>query len=170
MVRILFVLKSNENINEIFNTHADIQKISVYEDEEEILFFPFSCFDIINVDNIYENGKNLTRIELSYLSRHDARLRDLKNLSKSYINDATHQATIEFSNDGIKAAAVTALGGKGAMDCGFDYKYEVPVEKIDLTFDKPFMYIIRDKSTNEAWFIGSVYEPVKYVEPDFDYE
>ena len=97
---------------------------------------------------------------------------DLSNLtkSKSYINDATHQATIEFSNEGIKAAAVTALGGKGAIDCAFDYKYEVPVEKIDLTFDKPFMYIIRDKSTNEAWFIGSVYEPVKYVEPDFDYE
>lgn len=102
----------------------------------------------------------------------DSSKADLSNLtkSKSYINDATHQATIEFSNDGIKAAAVTTLGGKGAMDCGFDYKYEVPVEKIDLTFDKPFMYIIRDKSTNEAWFIGSVYEPVKYVEPDFDYE
>ena len=97
---------------------------------------------------------------------------DLSNLtkSKSYINEATHQATIEFSNEGIKAAAVTALGGKGAIDCGFDYKYEVLVEKIDLTFDKPFIYIIRDKSTNEAWFVGSVYEPVKYVEQTIDYE
>ena len=46
MVRILFVLKSNENINETFNTHADIQKISIYEDEEEILFFPFSRINL----------------------------------------------------------------------------------------------------------------------------
>ena len=97
---------------------------------------------------------------------------NLSNLtkSKSYINDATHQATIEFSNEGIKAAAVTALGGKGAIECGFDYLYEVPVEKIDLTFDKPFIYIIRDKSTNEAWFVGSVYEPAEYIEQGFDYE
>ena len=82
---------------------------------------------------------------------------------KAYISDALHKATIEFSNDGIKAAAVTALGGKGAIDECFNYLYEVPVETIDLTFDKPFMYIIRDKSTSEVWFMGTVYEPVKYV-------
>ena len=82
---------------------------------------------------------------------------------KAYISDAIHKATIEFSNDGIKAAAVTALGGKGAIDECFNYQFEVPVEVIDLTFNKPFMYIIRDKDTNEVWFMGTVYEPIKYV-------
>ena len=35
----------------------------------------------------------------------------------------------------------------------------VPVETIDVTFDKPYMYIIRDKVDGEVWFVGSVYEP-----------
>lgn len=88
------------------------------------------------------------------------------NLSKlttekgSYISSAIHKANIDFSNDGIKASAATIAGGLGAASCdGFDYEYDVPVETIDLTFDKPFMYIIRDKSTGEVWFTGSVYSP-----------
>ena len=83
-------------------------------------------------------------------------------LSKSkgeYISSANHKAKIEFSNDGIKAAAATKLGGAGSTYGGFNYLYEVPVEEIDITFDKPFIYLIRDKNTGEVWFVGSVYEP-----------
>ena len=80
---------------------------------------------------------------------------------KLAINDANHKAKIEFSNDGIKAAAATSMGGAGADTCGFDYEYDVPVEDIDMTFDKPYMYLIRDKKTGEIWFVGSVYEPVQ---------
>ena len=83
----------------------------------------------------------------------------------SYINTAIHKANIEFSNDGIKAAAATAIGGKGAADCGFVYDYEIPLKTIDLTFNKPFMYVIRDKSTGEVWFAGTVYQPVEWTDP-----
>ena len=94
----------------------------------------------------------------------DIKKADLTNLSSSkvVINDASHKANISFSNDGIKASAVTTFGGYGAGGCGFDYKYDVPVKKIDLTFDKPYMFIIRNKNTNEVWFTGAVYEPTKY--------
>lgn len=82
---------------------------------------------------------------------------------KQFIGEASHKATIEFSNDGIKAAAVTTMGGMGAAGCyiQFDHEYKVPVEEIDLTFDKPYMYIIRDKDTGEVWFTGSVYNPAE---------
>ena len=90
------------------------------------------------------------------------------NLSKMLNGNATivkveHSANIEFSNDGIKAGAAIQMGGKGASSCGFDYLYEVPVEKIDLTFDKPYMFIIRDKDSGEIWFAGTVYEPTVYI-------
>ena len=75
--------------------------------------------------------------------------------------DASHQATIEFSNDGIKAAAVTTMGGFGSSTAGFNYLFEVPVEEINMTFDKPFMYLVRDKDTGEVWFTGTVYEVVQ---------
>lgn len=74
------------------------------------------------------------------------------------ISDVLHKATIELTNDGIKAAAATAIGGLGDDASGFRYEFNVPVEKIDLTFDKPFIYLIRDKVTGEIWFAGSTYE------------
>lgn len=90
---------------------------------------------------------------------------DLSNLTSSdaYITDAKHKSTIEFSNNGIKAASTTYVGGAGNIKSGFDYIYDVPVEKIDLTFDKPYMFLIRDKESNEIWFMGTVYEPYEYI-------
>ncbi len=80
----------------------------------------------------------------------------------SYISDAIHQANIEFTQDGIKAAAATVAGGKGAGEPLFDYIYDVPVEEIDLTFDKPYLFIIRDKDTGDVWFTGTVYNPLAW--------
>lgn len=79
-----------------------------------------------------------------------------------FIDSAVHKANIEFSNEGIKAAAATAMGGKGAAGCWFDHIYEVPVETIDLTFDKPYLYLVRDKASGEVWFTGTVYQPIEY--------
>ena len=80
-----------------------------------------------------------------------------------FINDAVHKANIEFTQDGIKAAAATMMGGAGAGS-SFDYIYDIPVEEIDLTFDKPYMFLIRDKETGEIWFMGTVYEPLSWEE------
>ena len=90
---------------------------------------------------------------------------DLSNLTSSdaYITDAKHKSNIEFSNEGIKASSATFIGGAGNIVGGFDYIYDVPVEKIDLTFDKPYMFLIRDKESNEIWFMGTVYEPYEYI-------
>ncbi len=79
-----------------------------------------------------------------------------------FIDSASHKANIEFSNDGIKAGAATTLGGKGNYSCEFDYIYDVPVKTIDLTFDSPYLFLIRDKDTKEVWFVGTVYEPNAY--------
>ena len=93
-------------------------------------------------------------------SSENANLSNLTSTKGSYIDSVEHKANIEFSNEGIKAAAITQEGGFGAGSCSFEHLYEVPVEEIDLTFDKPYMYIIRDKKTSEIWFIGTVYEPI----------
>ena len=87
---------------------------------------------------------------------------DLTNLSDdATIDKAIHKANIEFSNDGIKASASTAMGGYGsASGPYFEHLFKVPVKEIDVTFDKPYMYLIRDKKTGEVWFVGTVYEPI----------
>ena len=90
-----------------------------------------------------------------------ANLSKMVTKEKQYIYNAVHKANIEFSNDGIKAAAATTMGGAGAAGCPFDYLYDVPVEKIDITFDKPYLFLIRDVKTGEVWFTGTVYHPEK---------
>ena len=88
-----------------------------------------------------------------------ADLSKLSNADGTYIGSASHKATIEFSNEGIKASAATSMGGLGSASGFFDYFYEVPVETIDITFDKPYLYLIRDKASGEVWFTGTVYNP-----------
>lgn len=98
----------------------------------------------LGINNIFKKGKaNLTNM--------------VSNASDEFIADAKHKTNIQFTNEGIKAAAVTIEGGLGSASDG--YYFDVPVEIIDLNFDKPYIYIIRDKQTGEVWFAGSVYNP-----------
>ncbi len=106
--------------------------------------------------------------DLKSLGITDAFDKDKADLSKivngAYITSANHSADIEFCNEGIKAAAATEIGGLGnAIGPSFDYFFEVPYKKINLTFDKPYMYLIRNKDTGEIWFVGNVYEPNHYT-------
>lgn len=108
----------------------------------------------------------------SVFNKGKANLKNLTETKDAHISDAKHKANIEFTQDGIKASAATMAGGLGAGDF-FDYIYEAPIEKIDLTFDKPYMFLIRDKETGEVWFAGNVYEPLLWEEdetaPEYEY-
>ncbi len=99
--------------------------------------------------------------ELGITDVFDASKAELQDIAEgAVINKASHKANIEFSNEGIKAAAATQMGGFGSASCEFVYNYDVPVETIDLTFDSPYLFIIRDKDSGEVWFTGTVYEPL----------
>jgi len=63
--KVLFILKKDINIDFSTSTHVDAQKLSVY-DEEEILFFPFSCFKIEKI--IPEN--DILKVKLKYLAKY----------------------------------------------------------------------------------------------------
>jgi len=73
---------------------------------------------------------------------------------KLYVSDAFHKADIEFSEDGIKAAAVTVF-----VMSRVGSARPVQTYPVNIVIDKPFMFIIRDKATKDIWFTGTVYEP-----------
>ena len=149
-----------EDINKIIEGLKEINNDNFAKDKITYIYGSLPIFeyeyelDLINdlnklgITDIFDD----TKADLSKISK-------MKGL---FIDTAVHKATISFSNEGIKAAAATALGGKGAAGCGFDYFYEPPIEEIDMTFDKPFIYMIVDKDTKEVWFMGTVYEPKEY--------
>jgi len=81
-----------------------------------------------------------------------------------YVSDALHKADIEFTEEGVKAAAVTVIimATKGA--------FINTASPIDIIINKPFMFIIRDKATKDIWFTGTVYEPNLWKNDEKDYE
>ncbi len=96
---------------------------------------------------------------------------DLANLSKMvdtelrlYIGNALHKSDIQFTEKGIKAAAVTVLLAKDTMSIEGKDKPE------EIVIDKPFLYVVRDKNTKEVWFVGTVYEPNSWEKDKTEYQ
>ena len=81
---------------------------------------------------------------------------EFENISTSIdlkVEKAIHKTYIKLGESGTKAAAVTAFMMSTTAYEPEEYK------TVDITFDKPFMYIIRDSKTKENLFIGTVYKP-----------
>jgi len=165
------IMPTNEKLDNYINriTEEDINKL--IKSTKSIKAKNFKAGVITEISGYiplfnfnYELNLKEDLIKLGVSDVFDSEKSNLSNLTtqKSYIDEAIHKATIEFTNDGIKAAAISAMSGRGAGDGGFNYRFEPPVEKIDITFNQPFLFLIIDKDTEEVWFVGRVYEPDKY--------
>ncbi len=78
---------------------------------------------------------------------------DFSNISEQYdllINDVTHQAFIETNEEGTEAAAATIV------EIGV---VSAPPPPLELKLDHPFIYIIRESTTNSILFMGRVTDP-----------
>ena len=106
------------------------------------------------VEKFIENLQNLGIKEV--FDKEKANLRNIiteENMAENlYVAEAIHKAYIDLNEKGTKAAAVTYFG----MDKNSAY-IEAKYENIE--FNKPFMYIIRDKETKDIVFAGAVYTP-----------
>ena len=81
-----------------------------------------------------------------------------------WVEGALHKANIDFTEKGVKAAAVTVIY---MMDGAMMADKNKPIE---IEINKPFMYLIKDKKTDEIWFVGTVYEPNSWENDKADYE
>lgn len=150
-----------------------------------------NTFTIEDIDNIIKNQKNASQTnygldisipkfsfeydlnlknDLIKLGIKDAFDKDKANFTNMtndpdglYVNEALHKANIDFTEKGVKAAAVTVI----AMNSTTSIEENKPE---NITFDQPFMYIIRDKQTGEVWFVGTVYEPNLWENDSSDYQ
>ena len=74
--KVLFILEKDDNIGYNLSTHGDIEKISFYPNEREVLFFPFSSFEIKNIKELNINNEKIYEIKLLYLGKY---LKDIEN-------------------------------------------------------------------------------------------
>ena len=69
--RVLYILQTDKNCGYNLSTHCDIHELSFYPTEEEVLFLPFSCFEIKNNIEEKELGeKKYFQITLLYLGKY----------------------------------------------------------------------------------------------------
>ena len=64
--KVLFILRSDIKIDYSSSTHVDVGRLSLLDDEEEVLFLPFSSFKIVKI----EKEKDIYKIELKYLAKY----------------------------------------------------------------------------------------------------
>ena len=84
---ILFILeKDDNNTEDNFSTHADIEKLSFYPKEREVLFFPFSSFEIKDIKEINLGKRKVYEIKLLYLGKYLEYIENNKNLIMNEIN------------------------------------------------------------------------------------
>lgn len=75
---------------------------------------------------------------------------------KIFISEFIHKSFIDLNEAGTKAAAVTLVTfDKNAIET-------TKPKEVDVTFDKPFIYLIKDKNSKEILFFGVIYEPDEY--------
>ena len=157
-----FVAVMPENLNDYIlngDISNDLKKLhDLGKNEELIIKIPKFKFD-------YELNLvgDLNRLDINKVFTEDAELSLISDIPL-YIGDAIHKADIEFSEEGVKAAAVTVLLLNEATAVGEETKF------IRITFDNPFMFIIRDTNTGDNWFVGSVYEPTLWKDIKDEYD
>ena len=79
--KVLFILEKNDSIGYNLSTHGDIEKISYYPKEGEVLFFPFSSFEIKEKKEIEIESEKGYEIKLLYLGKY---LKDIKEDDKLF--------------------------------------------------------------------------------------
>lgn len=148
----------NEDIDQYINnitlediTNIDKNKKVADSDFEIKLSIPKFSFDY----DFAEFKNTLIKMGIKEVFSSDADLSNMLEGDSYYINEAIHKSYIEFDEEGTKASAVT----------GFLTKDNAVIENNDLVeikFDRPFVFLIKDVNGSEILFFGVVYSPSKY--------
>ena len=97
--KVLFILEKNNNIDYNLSTHIDIENIS-FQNEKEVLFLPFSSFEIKEIKDNNSNNIKGYEIKLSYLDKY------LKVNDNSKINIENIIPETEFKKQIIQSGLI----------------------------------------------------------------
>ena len=148
--KVLFILEKDniedDNINYSLSTHADIEKLSLMSDEREVLFFPFSSFEIKEVIPQEQNkeDKDINIIKLLYLGKY---LKEIDS-EQSFVGQNIDLPKTEFT--------------KEIVDFGLVEKKNIEQNNIHNLIDK-----FRVNKVNAVRIINPIYQvaPIYPISP-----
>lgn len=102
-----------------------------------------------------ENGALTKAMGLDYLfsDRADFAAMATRESAPSKVGLIKQETRIELDEKGVKAAAVTLIGGIERTSINVD------VPEFDMVIDRPFVFAIADKATGTLLFVGTVVNP-----------
>ena len=128
--RVLFVLEKNVEIDYNLSTHGDISKLSVYPNENEVLFFPFSTFEIKSIKEIYIGNEKGYEIKLLYLDKYLDDIEQDKNVIKNVNKLPDSKFKEQLSKTGlIKKEKIEKLDTQTVYNSYKNYEKEVNSNK-----------------------------------------
>ena len=76
LTNVLFILDKDNDVGYNLSTHCDLENFSYFPGEREVLFFPFSSFEIKDIKEVKLKGEEGYEIRLLYLGKY---LKDIEN-------------------------------------------------------------------------------------------
>jgi len=167
----LFILEKDDKVDYSLSTHADIEKLSIDPREREVLFFPFSSFEIKEIKEIKDidnNGDKIYEIRLLYLGKYLEKIEKDKILieNKEDLPKTTFKDEILQSRF-IKSEDINKNNPKQLIQNYITKKKEIlkipnPVSNPQIHHYKP-PYIIRrfkkPEDDNDIPFVKEIYNP-----------
>ena len=142
-------LLPKKDIQDVINNISnDVIKNSITESEAHIQIPRFKYeYNVNNVKGILES--------LGIKDMFDKEKANFGGIAEDiYVSSIVQKTYIDFMESGTKAAA--------ASGASFDIKSAAEEKKV--IFDKPFVYLIRKKGSNNIYFMGIVNSPIEYDE------
>jgi serpin B len=101
----------------------------------------------------YEKYLNDQLQSMGMLDAFDPDLANLSGISDAsiYVDFVKQNTFVEVDEKGTEAAAVTTIGIR---------EVSFPAPPLDFVIDKPFVFAIRERTTNALLFIGQVVNPI----------
>ena len=135
-IKVLFIIENidDKQIDKNLVTNADIIEFSRFKDEEEVLFFPLSCFEVKEI----KKENNIQKIKLEYLVKY-------KNLINNELKNIEVINNTEFSNYLINIGAIEN-----------DYIRPIWIKKDEIDLKVTDIYFLLDKTTDLVGYKGNL--------------
>ncbi len=92
---LLEIEKGENELDKKKSTNVNLEKISKFPERKEVLFFPFSCFEVSEIKNEFKFKYNYIRIKLKYLGKYQKLIPETKEKwemiqNRAFTKDFTH--------------------------------------------------------------------------------
>ena len=116
--KVLFILDKDDFIDFSLSTHSDIEEFSFSTKEKEVLFFPFSSFEVKEIKKCSFNNEDLYEIQLLYLGKYLKEMID----EKLYIKKNANIPNSEFKKQIIQSGLISQDNIENANQLLKNYK------------------------------------------------